>query len=141
MQNRYMNRSRFAVILFILFLSFSILLASGMESGRDAHASERIFAEDHASTIGIRSVSAGRAEHTDVCLQRTDLQKHTPVQKQRITSLKKSRLHAAPEGRCEPVLIHDGSMSGFLPLLRDAHNGFYLAVSGLSPPVRSVCRA
>lgn len=136
-----MNHSRLSVILLILFLSLSILLVSGMESGRDAHASDRIFAEDHVSTIGIRSISAGRAEHTDVCVQRTDLQKHAPVQKQRVTSLKKSRLHVAPEDRCEPVLVHDGSISGFLPLLRDAHNGFYLAVSGLSPPVRSVCRA
>jgi len=136
-----MNHSRCAVILLILFLSLSVLLASGMESGRDAHASDRIFAEDHVSAVGIRSISAGRAEHTDVCVPWTDLQKHASVQKQRVTSLKKSRLHAAPEDRCEPVLVRDGSISGFLPLLRDAHNGFYLAVSGLSPPVRSVCRA
>jgi len=136
-----MNHSRFSVILFILFLSFSVLLISGMESGRDAHASDRIFAEDHISTVGIRSISSGRAENTDVCVQRTDLQKHASVQKQRVVSLKKSRLHTVPEYRLEPVLYHDGSASGFLPLLRDAHNGFYLAVSGLSPPGPSVRRA
>ncbi len=77
---------------------------------------------------------AAPSKHGCVCAANRPAEACTCPETACLPSLKKSRLHVLRKTDANLFWFTMVRYLDFLPLLRDAHNGFYLAVSGLSPP-------
>lgn len=129
-----MKKTRLSLITLVLMFSLSALLFTGAAREQDGIASERIFAEDHVSYIGLQNNPAVYDDREAAFSGRADLQKSSFAYKRHATS-KKSRASAVSVSAPDPIL-HQIVLaeSGLLPALPESCNGFYLGASGLSPP-------
>lgn len=126
----------------LVIFSFSVLLSLGSGYGEVGVASERMFADDHASYIGLQGGSVESAGRDEACKQRIDSRQNTFAQKLRHAGGKKSRLQTVAETVSLLLLQQDSfAAAGVLPVLPEVRNGFYRSASGLSPPFRPENRA